>query len=487
MNLSDLRHSAISGLIYRFAERISAQLVSAVVTIILARILLPEEYGIVSIVVAIITILNVFVESGLGVALIQKPDSDQLDFSTVFWASIVFAILLYAIMFVAAPFIADQFEEPVLTPVIRVMNLRLILAAINSVQNAYVSKKLMFKKFFFATLTGTVLSGIVGISMAYLKFGVWALVFQYLTNTAVDTVFLFLSIKWYPSFRFSFPRFQSLFSFGWKVLVSGMLSAVYEEVRSFIIAGKYSKADLAFYTKGQQFPKLLANNTSTTITNVMFPIFSHINAGNGELKHAVKRSLLLCSYVIFPIMVGFAACANNFVIVFLTEKWLPCVPFIYMFCIYYLFKPMKVINQSCLKATGKVSTYMWLNVAEKVLGILLILVTMKHGTIYLALSAIVTYVIIAFAEMVFNGIVIAYSIFEQIRDLLSNVILSCCLFLIVFFTGRINISSLILLILQFVVGCSSYILLSAILKNESFYYLLNQIKGFYTKRIKASC
>ena len=478
MNNKDLKKATISGLGFRFAERIIAQLVSTLVSIVLARILIPEDYGIVALVLILITLLNVFVDSGLGSALIQKKDADQTDFSTVFWSSVTLSLLLYVALFLGAPLFAKWYGKDVLTPIIRIMGLRLPIAAVNSVQHAFISKKLMFKKFFWATITGTVLSGVVGVWMALTGFGPWALVFQYLVNISVDTLFLWFTIKWRPLFKFSWQRFKELFSFGWKVLASGFLTSVYEEIRSLIIAGKYSTADLAYYTKGQQFPKLLANNVGTTITNVMFPVLSIYQDDLQRLKPVVRRSMRVCSYVMFPLLVGFAAIAESFVIVILTDKWLPVVPYIYLFCVFYLFKPLKVINQSSIKAIGKSNVYLALNIIEKTLGVILIVVTMDLGVIYLSLSAVVTYAIAAIMEMVANGVFLKYTFKEQLSDLLAPTLLSIAMCIPVFLLYYIEISVYLLLILQMMVGAISYIVFSKLFHVETYTYLKKTIKTY---------
>lgn len=249
-----MKENAIKNLLWRFAERCGAQGVSLVVSIVLARILAPEAYGTVALVTVFTTILEVFVDSGLGTALIQKKDADDLDFSTVFYFNFAVCILLYFGMFLVAPAIAIFYDQSELVPLVRVISLTLIISGVKNIQQAYVSRNMLFKRFFFATIGGTVFSAILGITMAYLGFGVWALVVQQLSNAAIDTLILWITVKWRPKWMFSIRRLNCLFSFGWKLLVSGLLDTVYNNLRQLIIGKMYTPSSLAYYNKGNAVP-----------------------------------------------------------------------------------------------------------------------------------------------------------------------------------------------------------------------------------------
>lgn len=238
------------GLVWTYAERITAQLITIIVTIVLARIIAPDEYGIISIVNIFINIANAFVISGFGNSLIQKKDSDELDFSTVLYFSMAFSTIIYLLLFIFAPFIANFYEMDSLVLILRIMGVRLPIAAINSVQQAYISKQMAFKKFFFATLWGTLASAVVGITMAYIGFGIWALVAQYLTNVCIDTIVLSFTSGWRPKMIFSGTRMKGLFSYGWKIMLVGVMTAVYANIRNLVIGKKYNSADLAYSEKG---------------------------------------------------------------------------------------------------------------------------------------------------------------------------------------------------------------------------------------------
>ena len=345
----------LNNFIWKFAERFSAQIVTLVVSMILARLLAPSDYGTVTLVTIFITFANVFVSDGLGSALIRKKDADALDFSSVLYFNVALSIVLYLILFIAAPwitlFFGSGYED--LTPAIRVLGIRLIFSAINSVQHSYVSKKMIFQKFFAATLTGTIISAFVGIGMAYAGFGVWALIAQYLTNTIVDTFFLAFALKKKPLLRFSVTRLKGLLGFGFGVLGLNLMITAYQEVRAVLIGKYYSVDDLAFYKKGSQFPELLITNINTSINAVLFPHFSRLQGNLEAIKQTAKKSIRLSFYIVAPLLFGLAAVAENFVTVFLTEKWLGCVPFIWLFCLNSLFYTIHSTNRQLLKVFGK--------------------------------------------------------------------------------------------------------------------------------------
>ncbi|MBQ5988446.1 MAG: lipopolysaccharide biosynthesis protein, partial [Oscillospiraceae bacterium] len=331
--MSNDRKSVLSAVFWKFAERIGAQLVSVIVSIVLTRLLSPDEYGIIPLVLVFITIANVFVDSGFGMSLIQKKDADDIDFSTVFYFSIAFSSFLYLILFFLAVPIANYYGMPILVPVLRVLAVSIVIRAINSVQQAYVARKMIFKKFFVATIIGTVTSGVVGIILAYFGFGVWALVFQTLINNFMDTVILQFTIEWRPIKAFSFKRLKEMFNFGWKLLLQSFVLQLYANLRSLVIGKIYTPADLAFYTKGNQFPDLISTNVDTSISTVLFPVMSQSQESKERVKALARKSTHLTSYIMNPIMIGFIVIAEPFILLLMTDKWLPAVPYLQIYCI----------------------------------------------------------------------------------------------------------------------------------------------------------
>ena len=259
---------------WRFFERCGAQGVSFIVSIVLARLIAPEAYGMIALVTVFTTILQVFVDSGMANALIQKKDADDLDFSTVFYFNIVICILLYSVIFFAAPVIAKFYDQPELIAIVRVLCITVVISGVRNVQQAYVSRTMQFKRFFFSTTGGTIGAAVIGITMAYLGLGVWALVIQQIVNATIGTIILWITVKWRPKKMFSLQRLKVLFAFGWKLLVASLIDRVYNELRSLIIGKMYSSADLAYYNRGNQFPNIIVTNINTSIDSVLLPTMS---------------------------------------------------------------------------------------------------------------------------------------------------------------------------------------------------------------------
>ncbi len=273
-----------------------------------------------------------FVDSGLGSALIQKKNADDLDFSSVFYFNIAVCLVMYGIMFVAAPFIAEFYHIPHLTPVIRVLSLTLIVSGVRNIQQSYVSKNLIFKKFFFATVGATLGSAVVGVTMAYMGYGVWALVGQQLTNVSLGTIILWVTVNWRPKLIFSFQRLKGLFNYGWKLLVSALLDVSYGQLRQLIIGRIYTAKDLAFYNQGHHFPNIIVSNINSSIDSVLLPAMAAEQDDKNRVRGMTRRAISISTYIMMPMMMGLAVCAEPLVQLILTEKWLPCVPFLRLFC-----------------------------------------------------------------------------------------------------------------------------------------------------------
>lgn len=475
--------TVIKNMSWKFAERITAQVVTFVVSIVLARILDPSDYGVVSLVTVFITIANVFVSDGLGSALIQKKEADALDFSSALYFNTLFSIFLYGILFIAAPFIARFFGEgyEILSPILRVLGLRIIVAAINSVQQAYVSRKMIFQKFFWATLFGTVASAFVGIWMAYHGFGAWALVGQYLTNTTVDTIVLAIVLGKKPIFAFSFERVKKLFDYGIKILGSGLLVAVYTEVRSFIIGKVYTSSDLAYYDKARQFPSLFVNNIVATISAVLFPKMSSEQDDLEQVKATTKRSIWFTSYLMCPLMFGLAAVAESLVQLLLTDKWLPCVPLLQVLCITYLWQPIHSANIQAIKAVGRSDIILKLEIIKKSIEIVVLMAVMFISVDAIVISMSVNATLFVAVNALPVKKLLGYSLKEQIKDMVPSFIMAAIMAAAVWALNFLPISSFLVLIAQVGVGAALYIGMSHVTKNSEYRYLTSFAKGLRNK------
>lgn len=478
------RESVLNNLLWRFMERCGSQGVTFIVSIVLARLLMPEAYGIIALITVFISLLQVFVNSGLGTALIQKKDADDLDFSTVFYFNVVMCLVLYGILALAAPLIARFYEIPELTPLVRVLGLTLVVSGVNNIQQSYVSKTMQFKRFFFSTLGGTLFSAVVGIIMAYKGFGVWALVAQNLTNNAMNTAILWVTVKWRPKWMFSWQRLKGLFAFGWKLLVSALLDTGYRELRQLIIGKVYTTEDLAYYNKGNQLPNLLATNINSSIDSVLLPTMAAEQDNPERVKAMTRRAIKTSTYIMMPMMVGLAACAEPLIRVLLTEKWMPCVLFLRVFCVNYAFYPIHTANLNAINAMGRSDLFLKLEVAKKTIGLAVLFATMFISVEAMAYSLLFTTLTSQIINAWPNRKLLNYSYWEQVRDMLPQIALSCLMGAVVFAVGFLGLGDLVTLLIQVVLGLLVYGLGSRVFKLESFQYLWNMLKNNYLKRLK---
>lgn len=475
----------LSNLFWRFAERCGAQLVTFIVSIVLARILMPEDYGTVALVTVFTTIMQVFVDSGLSTALIQKKDADDLDFSSVFYFNFAVCIILYLIMFFAAPIIASFYGMPELVSIVRVISLTIVISGVKGVQQSYVSRNMLFKRFFYATLGGTIFSAFLGIAMAYAGLGVWAIVAQQLSNTAIDTLILWITVKWRPKPMFSWERLKGLLGFGWKMLTSGLLDTVYNNLRNLLIGKIYSSSDLAFYNQGDKFPKLIVTNINTSIDSVLLPAMSNEQDSRDKVKSMTRRSIQVSTYIMAPLMIGLACCAENIVLLVLTEKWLLCVFYLQIFCIAYLFQPIHTANLNAIKAMGRSDLFLKLEIWKKVTGMIIILSTMFISVKAMAYSLLISTLTSMIINSWPNKKLLNYSFLEQMKDILPSILLAVGMGVIVYLIGFLPVPTLPLLIIQVICGGVIYIIDSAVLKLEPYVYLEGIIKPMIQKRRKA--
>lgn len=467
---------------WRFFEGVGAQGVTFIVSMVIARILDPSVYGLVAIVTVFISISQVFVDSGFGNALIQKKEADDLDFSTVFYFNVAFCVILYILLFFSAPFIASFYEMPQLTSVLRVQSITILISGVKNIQQAYVSRNLIFKKFFFATLAGTVTAGIVGILMALNGFGVWALVAQGLVNTIVDTILLWITVSWRPKRLFSLARLKSLFSYGWKLLASKLIDTVYEDVRSLIIGKLYSASDLAFYNKGRQFPHTAVAILNNSIDSVLFPSMSQEQDNVSRVRAMASRSIRVTSYVVFPVMTGLAVCSSPIINLLLTSKWDECVPYMIIFCIGYAIVPVTLANLNAIKAIGRSDIYLKLEIIRKIINTFSLLVLMWFGPQAIAFSYLINCVINVLINAYPNKQLLQYGYISQAKDLAPAFLLSVLMGVAVMSVYAIGLSDLATLAIQIPLGVAVYVLGSIMFKVDSFEYIFATVRNIITRK-----
>ncbi len=477
----DKREHVISNFLWRFCERFGSQLVTLVVSFLLARMLDVEVYGLTSKVAVITAVLLVFVDSGMGNALIQKKDPDDLDFSSVFYFNVCFCLLLYAALFFASPAISRMYREPELTPILRVLGLTVVVSGVKNVQQAYVSKTMQFKRFFFASLGGTLPSAALGIFMARRGFGVWALVAQQLSNVTLNTAILWLTVDWRPIRAFSLERLKGLLSFGWKLLAASLLDTIYLKIYPLIIGIRYTNADLAFYERGNYIPSLITENINSSIDSVLLPVLSEQQDRKDQVREIARRAIKTSSYIMMPLMAGLAVCAEPLVRFLLTDKWLPCVPFLQVFCVVYAFYPMHTANLNAIKAMGRSDVFLRLEIIKKLLEAAVLVFSMRFGVFAMALGLLSSDLISLGINAWPNRRLLDYSLGRQLRDLFPALALSLLMAGCVWPVSLLHLPDALTLLIQVPLGAGIYILLSKLLHVESFDYVLSAAKNLLHK------
>ena len=470
----------ISSLVWKFLERGGVQGVQFLLSVVLARLVSPADYGVVALLLVFIQIANVFVQIGFSSALIQRKESDDIDFSSVFYLSLFVSVVLYIFLFIAAPFVANFYDYSNLTLLLRVLSIVLFFGAVNSVQNAYVAKSMKFRCLFFSNIVAVLFSGLIGIIFAYKGFGVWALVFQQLSNVVFSCVVLWLSAKWRPKLVFSFSRIKILFNFGWKLLCSSLLDSIFKNIYNLVIGKTYSTEQLGIFDRGQQFPRVFATNLDGAVQGVMFPTLSAYSDDVAKIKKIVRRSISSSAFVLMPCVLGLAAVARSLVKTLLTEKWLPCVPFLQLSCITFVFYPIHTANLTAINALGRSDISLKLEIIKKSLSLITLALTIPLGIYAMAVGQVIQNVFVSFVNAYPNKKLMDYSYFEQIKDLFPSFLLSgfmgICVWALHFVTFFVSVPQAALLVMQVVLGVAIYMLTAKVTKNEIFFYLVNSFK-----------
>lgn len=480
---TETRKSFISGFGWSYVERMLAQIVSFGVSVVLARLLGPEAYGTLSLVNIFISIASAIALTGFGSALIQKKEADNLDFSSALYFSFSISVAAYMVLFLIAPLIARFFNVEAIIPLLRVLSLSLVIASVNTVQHAYVIRKMQFRLFFISTVCGSLVSATVGILMAYNGYGVWTLVAQYLSNSIVNVAVLAFISDWRPEMHFSLSRIKTIYSFGWKIIVASAVDAIYRQSRSIAIGKKYTSTDLAFYDKGLQFPSLLITNIDSSIANVLMPTLSSVQDDRKRVKEMVRRSIKTSSTLLFPLLIGLSVCSKPIILLLLTEKWASCIPYMQLLCLALMMKPVQTSNLQGILAIGRSDAYLSLQLLQKAIGVLIIAITVVFFTspLSIAASEIIAYILFAVIIAYPNKRLLNYSLKEQLQDIVPQLILAMCMGGIVSVISLIGLSMLFTLTLQIVMGASIYIVGARAFKIEAFMYLWNLMRSYLVK------
>lgn len=475
---NEMKDKVVGGLFWKLLENGGAQGVQFVITIILARLLTPAEYGVVGIIMIFITIANVFVQSGFGTALVQKKQADEIDFSSVCYFELAMAAVMYGLLYLAAPYIAAYYNIGELESIVRVLAVVLFPGAVISVQTAYVSRKLEFKGLFVATLAASVIAGAASIRMAYGGYGVWAMVGQQVVYYFALTAVLFLAVSWRPVSACSLARIREMFGFGWKLLCASLLDTVFNNLYGLFIGKIYNEELLGSYNRGEQFPKLIATNLGAAIQSVLLPAFAARQDDVSQVRQMVRRAIRLSSFVTLPMLMGLFAVADTLVFVLLGEKWLVCVPFLRIMCISYCFWPIHITNLQAINAMGRSDIFLRLELIKKGLSVAALAVGMCFSVYGMVTLKAVQDFVCTFVNAAPNKKLLGYRISQQWLDVMPSAAASAVMCAGVMGAGRLcgNITPLIRLFLQIAAGVAIYGAVAWGTRMESFQYLAGMVR-----------
>ncbi len=468
------KSKVITSIIWKFMERTSTQLIQFVVQIVLARLLSPDDFGTLGILLVFINLSAIFVNGGFNTALIQKKEVNENDYSTIFYISLTISLILYTILFFAAPLISSFFGMTDLSLMLRVLALTLIIGAFISIQQAIISRKLLFRKLFFSGFSAAIFSGFVGIIMAYSGYGVWALVFQQLIFQLSVFLVLWVTVKWRPKCSFSLSNAKVLFNFSWKILLINVLNALNDNIRSLLIGKRYTPDMLGYYNRGKTMPQIIINNITVTIQSVMLPTLSAYQDDLSTIKGLLRRSIKASSFVIFPMMIGLAIVAKPVVVILLTDKWLPSVPFVQIFCLIYLIYPINAANLQATTALGRSDILLKNDLIKKPLGLIILIfaIVLFDSTFAIAVSMLLSTFVATFISMYPNKKILEYTYKEQLSDMLPSLLLSIVMGSIILLFNLLEFTTVVTVLLQIFVGVLIYISLSVLFKLDEYKYIL---------------
>lgn len=477
MEIVNIRKIAFSGVMWQFANKIGSNGIQFLTYLILARLLQPEDFGIIAIVGVFINFSNLLVNSGLGTALVQSKKADENDYSSVLYVSVLIASIFYFIIFFAAPYIAEYYNQEAIVGVLRTYSISIIFFAINGVQTSILLRKLEFKKISLISSIPVVISGVISVLMAFAGFGVYALVAYSISSGFLSLVLFRLVLKWVPKRVFSLSRIKELFSFSYKMLLANLIEEAYKSIYPLIIGKVFTTKSLGFYNFGRQIPSLVTATINASVTSVAFPLYARNQDDGYRLKTMVRQSMTLGNFVIFPLMTGVAALSEQLVPLLFTEKWLPSVPYLQLFCIIYGLSHIDTYNFHAICAIGKSDVFLKYQVIKKILGVVLLLITVPfgikiimYGQVFLAIISI----IINFRP---NFKWLGYNIKEQLNDIWPYLIASLTMYIGIRLGGLIVMNSLLKLIMEVIIGFVIYIFMAFILKMKGYKTLVGIFKN----------
>jgi teichuronic acid exporter len=475
---NSLRSRTFNALFWSFIWAISQQGVRFAAGIILARILFPDQFGLIGMLLVFMTVAQSFIDSGFGAALTQKINITKLEICSIFYFNIFVGFVSSGILCLVAPLIAAFYSQPILTNLTRVLSFSIFINSFGLIQSVLFTKQLNFKSQTLIALITAILSGAIGIVLAINGFGVWSLAIQQLSSSLIGTICLWIFSSWRPNIIFSFNSLKGMLSFGFRIFFAGLLTTVFDNIYTLVIGKLFSTSDLGLYARAKNFQELPSNTLSSFIVRVAFPVFSSIQDSPTKLKDVVKKALSMLVLVNFPMMIGLALIAHPLVLVLLTEKWILCIPYLQLFCAVGFLYPLHYINLNVLISLGRSDLYLRIEIIKKALIIINIFITWRWGISAMIYGMITMSIVSYFLNSYFTGVLLKYTIWEQMRDLFPYLITSIIMGVAVYLIGLFPLlNNGIMLLLQISMGIILYIALCLLFRLSAFMELFEMLRN----------
>lgn len=476
-----LKNKAVKGVGWSFVDNIAGSGITFLVGLVLARILSPAEFGTLGILMIFIAISNSIVDSGFSNALIRKPDATEEDYNTVFYVNMALAAAMYILLFFSAPAIAGFFKSDILVSTLRVLSTILFFNAASIIQRTNLVKKIDFKTQAKVSIISSLISAVVGIGMALTGYGVWSLVGQQLSRQIANAIFLWIFNHWTPKRVYSWKSFRELFGFGSKLLISGLLNTIYDNIYQFVIGKFYSKADLGQYTRAQQFNTIFSSNLTAVIQRVSFPTLSNIQDDAERLKAGYRKIITLSMVISFACMLALAAISKPMIIILIGEKWMPAILFLQIMCLYGMLYPIQALNLNMLQVKGRSDLFLYLEIAKKIIGIIPVILGILYGIAIMLLASVGTSIIAYFLNSYYSGKLIGYSSWQQIKDISKPFLISAIASIPAWLLQFTNLPIVAMLTLQIIIIATLTIGLYNIFARDLMYEILSILATFTSK------
>ena len=483
MDNSQLKQKTVSSMIWNAVQRFGTMIISFIGNLVLARLLLPSDFGAIGMLTIFISLSEVFIDGGFGAALIQKKDVSQKDYSTIFYWNIIIAVILFVVFYFCSPFVAEFYHMAVLTDLFRATSVVLIINSFSIIQTNILTKNLNFKLIAKINLISMTIGVAIAVVMAYVGFGVWSLVVKNLLAALITAILLWLLTKWRPLWVFSWASFKSLYGFGALLLISRLLNSLFENIQGLVIGRCFTAKDLGFYTQAKKLDQLPSSSMSQIVTRVTFPVFAKIADNRDMLRSSFRKNIICTTYLFFPLEILLIVISQDLIVFLFTEKWFESIPYFRILCIYSMFIPLNAINTNTYLAIGNSKLYFWVQLIKKIIGIGLLVVGVQFGvagvTWSLAISGFIWWVIAAVA----NSQVLNYGFITQLKDVSTYLLLSITIGIAVFYISTLlSLPSLIAIFAYSVLFMGLYIGLSMVFNIEPYNVYIGILENYIKKR-----